>query len=269
MNKWTKESIKLAIETSYLDKLLEIYPPEEIERGLVVEEFSPNLKEIFEKREDEKLIRELVRLKKKKFKFPIEDPYVSMICYSSEITNKNPKTVRKICEKLYNLSYKELKENLEKPKKSSRRMGSMFKNWLKNKYKFEREENFKLINENVVFLKGEDEKLKEFAIREIGCKFKDLTKGLDFLTKVNSKYYILGTAKFITDFGGSQTNQFYEAINFIREVQSPPTVIKVAIVDGIIWFAKGGKIKKEIEKIKDNEFVFSVLLLEKFLKELS
>ena len=55
-------------------------------------------------------------------------------------------------------------------------------------------------------------------------------------------------------------------MNFIRETKTPKNVKKVAIVDGIVWFAKKGKIKEQIENIKDDELVFSALLLDEFLK---
>jgi hypothetical protein len=264
MNKYLKETLKIVKETPYLDNLLEVYPSEEIERGKKVEDFSPNLQEIFEKKKSKKLIEELIKLKKKGFKFPIEDPYVSILSYVPQIIEKNPKTINKISEKLYKLSYEKLKENLEIPKKASRRIGPMFREWLKKKYKFVEEKDIE--KESFVFLKGGDKKLKNFAIENLKCKFEDLTKGVDFIAKLG-KNYIIGTAKFITDFGGSQTGSFYEALNFVRKTEVPENVIKIGIVDGIIWFTKEGKLKEEIMKIKDEEFIFSVLLLDEFLKE--
>ena len=145
-------------------------------------------------------------------------------------------------------------------------MGHMFQSWLKKKYRFVNEETIENIKDEIVFLDGSDKTLQEFAQRKLKCQFKDLTKGIDFLVKIFSKFYIIGTAKFVTDFGGSQTNQFYEAMNFIRETKTSENVKKVAIVDGIIWFAKKGKIKEQIENIKDDELVFSALLLDEFLK---
>jgi hypothetical protein len=151
MNKYLKETLKIVKETPYLDNLLEVYPSEEIERGKKVEDFSPNLQEIFEKKKSKKLIEELIKLKKKGFKFPIEDPYVSILSYAPQIIEKNPKTINKISEKLYKLSYEKLKENLEIPKKASRRIGPMFREWLKKKYKFVEEKDIE--KESFVFFK--------------------------------------------------------------------------------------------------------------------
>ena len=265
MNEYLEKTIEITKKDFYLDNLLEIYPPEEIERGLKVENFSPSLKKIFKRKENEKLLEELINLKKKGFKFPIENPYISMLFYSPELIRKNPKTVKKICKKLYEFSYEELKRNLEIPKKASRRIGPMFQNWLRGKYKFVDE--FEKNSKEITFLKGSDKKLKNFASKSLGCQFKELTKGIDFLAKVTSKYYLIGTAKFITDFGGSQTNQFYEAIHFLREVETPKNVVKIALIDGIIWFIKGGRLKKQIEDFKSDEFIFSALLLDEFLKK--
>jgi hypothetical protein len=163
MNKWVKKSLELAQSTGYLDKLMQIYPPDEIAREKNVEDETTNLKKFFENKNCHELIKELIHLKKKGFKFPIENPYISFLSYSEEAIEKNPKTIRKICEKLFEMDYKMLKEELEAPKKPSRRMGSMFKDWLKKQYTFLNNEEFnKLKNENV-FLKGGDNFLKEYA----------------------------------------------------------------------------------------------------------
>ncbi|MCM8785311.1 MAG: hypothetical protein NC827_04925 [Candidatus Omnitrophica bacterium] len=114
------------------------------------------------------------------------------------------------------------------------------------------------------FLKGGDKFLKEYAKTELRCHFSQLSKGVDFIAKVGNKH-IIGTAKFITDFGGSQDNQFKEAIRLVRETQCPPNVIKAAVIDGVVWL--GGEMKLTLEKLKDDEFCFSALLLEDFINE--
>lgn len=262
MNEWVKKSIELAKSEFYLDNLLEIYPPEEISREVKIEEKAPALKQLFQEKDNINLIKELIRLKKIGFKFPIENPYVSFLTHYEDAIYKNPLTVKKICEKLYEMSYNELKEKLEYPKKPSRRIGPMFRSWLKNNFDFLDKDEFDK-SKNIAFLEGGDKFLKEYAEKELKCKFSILSKGLDFLAKIDDRY-IIGTAKFITDFGGSQDNQFMEAIRFIKETKCSKNIMKVAVIDGVIWLNK--KLELKLKNLAENEFCFSVLLLKKFIK---
>jgi len=265
MNKWVKESISLAKKTSYLDKLLEIYPPNEISRGKIIENESPSLKQLFQKGDCVKLVRELIRLKKHGFKFPIENPYISFLSHYEDAIDKNPLTIQKICDKLFEMNYDELKERLESPKKASRRIGPMFKTWLKTHFDFLDINEFRKTNNKIIFLNRGDKFLKEYAKNELKCNFGELSKGLDFVSRIHNKKYIIGTAKFITDFGGSQDNQFKDAVSLVKETECPSNVLKVAIIDGVAWL--GGKMKSTLESLKEDEFCFSALLLEEFIKE--
>ncbi len=264
MNKWVCKSINLAKSKFYLDRLMEIYPPDEISREKVIEKESPMLKLLFQEKNCAKLVKELIRLKKCGFKFPIENPYVSFLTYYENAINKNPMIIRKICDKLFEMNYDELKEKLEAPKKASRRIGPMFRRWLRNKFNFLNINEFLKVNDKVVFLNGGDKFLKEYAKQKLKCKFRELSKGLDFVAKICGNRYIIGTAKFITDFGGSQDNQFKEAVSLVKETKCPSNVIKVAIIDGVAWL--GGEMRSTLEKLKKDEFCFSALFLEEFLK---
>ncbi len=263
MNEWVNESIKLAKSEGYLDRLLAIYPPEEISRGKIPEEESQELKDLFERKGCKELLKKLIDLKKKCFKFPIENPYIGFLTHDEEAIEKNPDTTKKICEKLFQMGYDEVKEKLESPKRASRRMGPMFKKWLENNFKFLKRKEFeKTFDFDIVFLKGGDKSLKDYAKTKLKCKFQKFSKGLDFVAKVGNKH-IIGTAKFITDFGGSQDNQFNEAIRLVKETKGPPNVIKVAILDGVVWLSE--EMKSKLKNLKENEFFFSALLLEKFI----
>jgi len=267
MNKWVQKSISLVKEKFYLDRLMKIYPPDEISREKIVEKESTELKQLFQEKNCIKLVKELIRLKKQGFKFPIENPYISFLSYYEDAIDRNPEVVKKICDKLFKMSYNELKEKLEAPKKASRRIGPMFKRWLKSRFKFLNIDEFLKTDDKVVFLNGGDKFLREYAQTNLRCKFRELSKGLDFVAKISSYSikYIIGTAKFITDFGGTQYNQFNEAVSLIKETKCPSNVIKVAIIDGVAWL--GGKMKSELEKLKKDEFCFSALLLEEFIRE--
>lgn len=263
MNKWVRKSAELAIGKFYLDRLMEIYPPDEITRGLSVEEKSHNLRELFARKRCKELVKELIRLKKLGFKFPIENPYISFLSHYEEAIDKNPKTLIKICESLWEMNYEKLKEMLESPKKASRRIGPMFRNWLRNNFKFADSWEFEQ-TDTVVFLEGGDKGLREYAKENLNCRLGELTKGLDFIAKVKNQY-LIGTAKFITDFGGTQFNQFYEAIRLIKESKCPTSVIKVAVIDGVAWL--GGKMKSFLFHLRKDEFSLSALLLNEFISE--
>jgi hypothetical protein len=90
-------------------------------------------------------------------------------------------------------------------------------------------------------------------------------KTRDFVARIHNKKYIIGTAKFITAFGGSQDNQFKEAVSLVKETKCPSNVLKVAIIDGVAWL--GGEMKSMLEELDKDEFCFSALLLEEFIKE--
>lgn len=212
------------------------------------------------------MVKKLLDLKREGYKFPIENPYISFLYHYENAIEKNPNTVQKICSKLFELSFDELKDRLETPKKASRRIGPMFKNWLSKNFKFCKDESFLQSKNETVFLTGSDKKLKEFAILKLKCFFNQPSKGLDFVAKIGSGKYLIGTAKFITDFGGSQDNQFYEAIRLLKETKCPNNVIKVAIIDGVCWLR--GKMKKDLERLNENEHCFSVLYLKEFLSKL-
>lgn len=264
MNKWVQKSTNLAKSNFYLDNLLKIYPPHEISRELILEEESSNFKNLFERKDCKQLIKELLRLKDMGFKFPIENPYISFLSYYKDAIEKNPKTVNQICDQLLKLDYNQLKKKLEAPKKASRRIGPMFRNWLKEKFAFLDIREFKEADK-IVFLEGGDKVLKEYAEKRLQCVFGELSKGLDFIAKAQTNY-IIGTAKFITAFGGTQDNQFNDAIRLIKDTRCPPEVTKIAIIDGVAWL--GGRMKFTLDSLRDDQLALSALLLQKYLNEI-
>ncbi len=274
MDKWIRESQRIAKECSYLDMLLDIYPPEDISREINLETISPEFKEKFQKfksnRESEEnkqeFIKYLLNLKKQGLKFPIEHPYIGFLLKYEEAISKNPQTISLICEKLYGMEYDDIKEKMEAPKKASRRMGPMFQAWLKKNFLFGEKEKFEEENNSIIFLNGTDKVLKNYAEKNLKCKFGGLCKSLDFITKKKGKF-IIGTAKFITDSGGSQSNQFNEAINFLKIGNQD--IIKVVVIDGVVWLEdnKLNIVTNEIKK-DPNKYIFSVLILKKFLENL-
>jgi len=262
MNKWVEKSINISKSNFYLDNLLEIYPPDEIDRGLFINDKVSNLRKFFQEKQRKELLRELILLKRRGFKFPLENSYISFLSHYNGAIDKNPKIVKIITDEIF-------KNKLQAPKKASRRIGPMFRKWLERKFKFVDHDPFKK-NKGLIFLKGDDKQLREYAEKELSCDLGELSKGLDFLAKIKN-IHLIGTAKFITDFGGSQGNQFYEAIRFIKETKCPENVIKIAVMDGVAWLEstskKGRKMQNILINLENDKFCLSALLLKYFIKE--
>lgn len=87
-------------------------------------------------------------------------------------------------------------------------------------------------------------------------------KGLDFVARFNNKY-IIGEAKFLTDFGGHQNAQFEDAISTI---ETPDVkAIKIAILDGVLYINGTNKMHSTlIEKSKTHD-IMSALILRDYL----
>ncbi len=90
-------------------------------------------------------------------------------------------------------------------------------------------------------------------------------KGLDFAARFNGKY-VIGEAKFLTDFGGYQNAQFNDAINMIET--KGVKAIKIAVLDGVLYIKGNNKMYKLLtERYKDYN-IMSALVLREFLYQL-
>lgn len=263
MNKWVKESIKLVRGEHYLDRLMVIYPPEEISRGAVNTKIIQKLRQFYEKRRCKELIYELIQLMEMEFKFPIDHPYIGFLLYDRKAIDRNPETIKQICKILFDMEFNEIKQRLEEPKRASRRIGPMFRNWIRNNFEILDLDNFEK-STGLTFLDGSDKTLKRYAAENLKCAFPELTKGLDFVARYR-RQFIIGTAKFITRRGGSQSNQFYEALRLIKETVSPSNVLRIAVIDGIAWLDH--TMLKRLKAIGQNEYALSGLLLKQFINE--
>ena len=156
------------------------------------------------------------------------------------------------------------------PKETNRQMGPMFKNWLKTGVLgckiFETEEEFLLSNENAIYLCS-DQKMKEFAIKYLG--YTRVNKGLDFIGKFNNKY-VIAEAKFLTDFGGHQNDQFEDAIaTLISPIKQECNldVVKIAIIDGVLYIKSKNKLYNFLQE-HDELQILSALVLREYLYSL-
>jgi hypothetical protein len=257
MADYIKQSIERVNSAGYLDELQTIYPLNISPEREIDENILNNIKKAYESKNTDELLNILFTLEK----FPLDNPYSSILRNRPDLRTKNPKTIEQISELIKAMDIEKLIERVKQPKASSRQMGNQFKSWLKNQYHFKDESGFNSSN-RLTFLKGSDNKLKEYAENKFKIKFNDSVKGFDLLFKKNNKY-CFGEAKFITGEGGTQTNQLDKALH-IADMSGNKNISTVAVIDGVAWFDNSYLDKIKSRKTKN---IMSALLLEKFLVE--
>jgi len=256
MNRWVKKSIDLADSEGYLDRLEEIYRVEPAERQ-VSQDILDSIEKVYDTKDPVNLVKTLLKLKIEKF--PIDHPFIAFLKRSRSAVEKNPKTVKKIGEALLSMSLDQIFNGLKKPKMASRRMGPMFRNWLPNLGYPLLEEDEILTYKKTAILKGSDKTLMKFVNKNLGCNEK---KGIDLVVKT-PRTYIIGEAKFLSDVGGEQYEQFSKALDFAEKKEGRNTV-RIAILDGVVWIKSKNKMYKEIVNTKAT--ALSALLLKEFIE---
>lgn len=111
-------------------------------------------------------------------------------------------------------------------------------------------------------MSGNDKELLDFAKNNFGYS---KAKGLDFVARFN-KQYVLGKAKFLTDFGGHQNAQFADAISTLETSNVKAT--KIAILDGYLCSSNYTEMYKEYSEAYKDVNIMSVLVLREFLYQL-
>ncbi len=259
MNPWVRKSIDLANRDDYLDKLHAVYPLRQPTFRTLDPKDIKAVARAFESKKPEELIRSLFQLDK----FPYDDPYVSFLRNGPAAFLRNPKTVRRIGVWLSDLGLERVLALATQPKRGSRGYGNAFRDWLMA-LPFTRvdDDGFRgaFPPREVVVHSGSQQEWKRFADSDLNC---GLTKNPDLLVK-KGRQYVVGEAKFISDFGGAQNNAFDEAISLVQKTHG--STKRVAILDGVVWLATGNRICKEVRR---QEFpVMSALLLKPFLDSL-
>ncbi len=180
-------------------------------------------------------------------------------------------------------------EGIEEPKEANRRMSNLFSQWLKQKFPNQFRDKEGLLKESkpgIYFLKGSDSELLDFAQRVLGYsgdKRPDLIGKI--VAKNDNQIYIVGEAKFLTDYGGHQNDQLNDALDLLKvnfdvsklqkeiitaaEINPSPIVdiVPVAVLDGVVWIKGMGRDPKMLRKVlelPDNKIALSALLLEDF-----
>ncbi len=106
---------------------------------------------------------------------------------------------------------------------------------------------------------GADTVLKDFAEKKLGYSG---DKRPDLIARVRRRY-IIGEAKFLTDFGGHQNAQFEDAKTLLRDTFAQAT--KIAILDGVLYIPGKNKMYDYLNTHKEEYNIMSSLLLREFL----
>ncbi len=259
MNYWTQLSIQFANQSNYLDELFGVYPtiPEgirDIDKSLWAQ-----VEESFNRRSNLELLKTLLAFDL----FPLKDSYVAYLKRDKNAMERNPNTVDRLCGRLYEMGLEKIYEKCSEPKETNRQIGPLFRRWCKKGSLGVQPvdlENFLLTDGNAI-LDASDIQMMEFAKSHL-----DYThdKGLDFVARFNGQY-VIGEAKFLTDFGGHQHAQFNDAIS---TVTTNVNAVTVAILDGILYIEGGNKMHHKITEELTECNIMSSLVLREFLYQL-
>ena len=111
-------------------------------------------------------------------------------------------------------------------------------------------------------LNASDKEMMNFAKKHLNY---NRNKGLDFVGRFNGKY-VIGEAKFLTDFGGHQNAQFSDAISTIKTENVK--AVKIAILDGVLYIKGNNKMYKDVTTTYADCNIMSALVLREFLFQL-
>jgi len=257
MNYWTSLSIEYANQRNYLDDLFRVYPlaPEGI-RDIDQDKWA-TIEQAYNRKDKPLLLRELLSLEL----FPLKDSYVAYLKRDPSALDRNPATVDRLCGRLFEIGLTDIFEKCTQPKETNRQIGPLFKRWLNSGslgVDILSLDDFVATNKNAI-LGGGDAQLMDFAKIHLNYK---RSKGLDFIARFNGKY-IVGEAKFLSDFGGHQNAQFEDAMSLLqtRAVKA----IKIAVLDGVLYIKSNNKMHKFLRTNKKQYNIMSALVLREFL----
>ncbi len=260
MNYWIQLSIEYANQRSYLDDLFYVYPtiPEGIRN--IDQDIWKDIERAFNQKNNIELLTSLLKLDL----FPIKDSYVAYLKRDKSSIEKNPATVNRLCGRLYEMGLDNIFKHCSEPKETNRQIGPLFKRWLNKKalgIKPVRIDEF-LKTENNAILYGSDAEMRNFANKYLNY---NRNKGLDFIGRFNGKY-VIGEAKFLTDFGGHQNAQFNDAVEILKLKHIK--AIPIAILDGVLYIKGNNKMYKQLTTTFKSCNIMSSLVLREFLYQI-
>src|SRR3989338_6438680 len=210
LNPWIEMSIQYANQRSYLDDLFQVYPT--IPEGVrdIDGKLWKSVEKAYKKSDNYGLLQSLLALEL----FPIKNSYVAYLRHDRGALKRNPATVDRLCGRLYEIGLKEIYTGSSKPKETNTQIGPLFKRWLNKKalgIQPVRLGEFLKAKGNAI-LDASDAEMMSFSREHLNYRH---NKGLDFIGRFNGKY-VIGEAKFLTDFGGHQNAQFNDAIATVK-----------------------------------------------------
>ncbi|MBI2631156.1 restriction endonuclease [Candidatus Nomurabacteria bacterium] len=260
MNPWTQLSIDYAGQKSYLDDLFQVYPtiPEGIREPNG--ELWKDVEKAFEKRDNVMLMKNLLKLDL----FPIKDSYVAYLKRDKTALERNPATSARLSGRLYEMGLDKIFARCSEPKETNRQIGPLFKRWLNKKalgIQPVKLDEFLKAKGNAV-LDASDAEMMKFAREHLNYKH---NKGLDFIGRFNGKY-VIGEAKFLTDFGGHQNAQFIDSTNTMR--MKNVKAEKVIILDGYLCSLGYNEMYEKFSETHKDYAVMSILVFRNYLYQL-
>jgi len=257
MNHWTDLSIEYANQRNYLDDLFRIYPtiPDGIRE--IDEKCWDKIEKYFNLQNNVELIKSLLQCDL----FPIKDSYVAYLKRDKAAIERNPQTINRLAGRLYEMGLDKIYERCSEPKETNRQIGPLFKRWINAGALGIKPVSlceFISSNDNAI-LNASDAEMKSWCAKNLNYK---RDKGLDFVARFNGKY-VIGEAKFLTDFGGHQNAQFEDAI---LTIETPNVnAIKIAILDGVLYIKGSNKMHSQLLKKSEKYDILSALLLRDYL----
>ena len=259
MNYWTQLSIDYANQRNYLDDLFSVYPT--IPNGIrdLDEDLWKKVETSFNSQNNKELVENLLKLEL----FPIKDSYVAYLKRDKSSIERNPKTVDRLSGRIYEMGLEKVFERATEPKETNRQIGPLFRRWL-NKGSLGIKpvplNEFLSNNENAILDAGDNE-MMNFAKEHLGYNH---NKGLDLVARFNGKY-VIGEAKFLTDFGGHQNAQFNDAIT---TATTKVDAITIAILDGVLYIPGNNKMYPSVTETYKEQNIMSALVLREFLYQI-
>ncbi|MCR8685652.1 hypothetical protein [Campylobacter ureolyticus] len=271
MTLWTQNSLELANNYDYLDRLYSVYPViSNIRRNLdqeTINELSsmltspPNF-------ERGNLLRLLLNLDI----FPIKDSYVAYLRRDRSAIDRNPNTVCRIENIIVNMGLTNVLNEITRPIEANRQMGQHFKNWVNStNFNFDKTDNIDVFlnTDTLMVFIGNDNIMLNLAKDIFGYTG---NKGIDFIAK-RGENVAIGEAKFLTDFGGHQNAQLNDAKNILLDGSFTPCdyqIFPIAILDGVLYIQNTAtRMTKnhmsEFVNNSTNELIMSALLLSSFV----
>lgn len=201
--------------------------------------------------------------------FPIKDSYVAYLKRDPSALSRNPLTRQRLAGVLCEMGVEEIIENITRPKETNRQIGPLFKAWVNSGALgcaiVDDSDEFMESAENMIY-SASDEEMRRLASEHLGYA---RGKGLDLICRFNQKY-IIGEAKFLTDFGGHQNAQFEDAIaTLVAPLNKTKYDVRtIAILDGVVYINCREKTHKATLEYSETYTILSAVLLRDFIYSL-